>query len=55
MRRHCAHAASASSMAKAVAMKAETSRRPLLPACPSELCVWPWDLDVNRRGGDYQI
>jgi hypothetical protein len=32
MWRHCARAASASSWAKAVAMKAETMRRPLLPA-----------------------
>src|ERR1700736_693002 len=35
--RHCAVAASASSWAKAVAMKAETTRRPLLPACASAL------------------
>src|SRR5206468_1964870 len=35
--RRCAVAASASSWTKAVAMKAETTRRPLLPACASAL------------------
>ena len=35
--RHCAAAASASSWANAVAMKAETMRRPLLPAYASAL------------------
>src|SRR3954451_6673415 len=35
--RHCAVAAAASSWAKAVAMNAETTRRPLLPACASTL------------------
>jgi hypothetical protein len=35
--RHCSLAASASSCAKAVAMKAETTRRPLLPAWASAL------------------
>lgn len=35
--RHWALAASGVSWAKAVAMKAETTRRPLLPACASTL------------------
>src|SRR5580692_7070239 len=37
MRRHWALAVSASSCANAVAMKAETTRRPLLPACDRAL------------------
>jgi hypothetical protein len=50
---HCTLAASASSWAKAVAMKAETTRRPLLPTCASALRMkWTRGVLKNRDSAD---
>ena len=54
--RHCALAASGVSWAKAVAMKAATTRRPLLPACASTLRMkWTRGLLKNRGWSELPV